>query len=78
MAAQYIQIVNNLIQFDNTVYRLGADAENGVPVLILSKLSDSTVIGCKIYGSVVYYLVPLAQVTVAATPFGNGMKVTIT
>lgn len=30
------------------------------------------------YGTVVYYLVPLAQVTVAATPFGNGMKVTIT
>lgn len=78
MANQYIQIVNNIIQFDNAVYRLSADQENGMDVLILSKLSDSAIIACKIYGMIIYYLIPIAQVTLSAAPFGNGMKVTIT
>lgn len=78
MANQYIQVINNIIQFDNGTYRVDPTQENGIPVIIVSKISDSTVQACKIYGTVIYWLLPIAQITITAAPFGNGMKVTIT
>lgn len=77
MANQYVQIQNNIIQFDNAVYGVSANQENGIPLVVISKLADSTVIACKIYnGTIIYWMLPVAQITIAA--FLTGIKITIT